>query len=177
MASNKNDESTYAGTRHDIDYNAVGLRYGACSLTTLDGLILGTGDEPSGECVIGMDPLPIIGMKIRQGRDPLSGTITLNSLGMTLAFGGPTGAKIELSATGLTLSFGPAGAGPSIVLDARGITLKTGASNSIQVGQQGLSLEGLQVDLQALTDLKVKALQLSETATKVSRVGATTTMM
>jgi hypothetical protein len=151
--------------------------YDAYSLNCTNGATLGAGATPANQCVLSLDPTPTNGMTLSQGLPVVGPTISLSATGIKLAVGGPVGASIELTPTGITISFGPPGVGSSIALDATGVTIKAGPMNQVQVAQQGLTMQALKVALQSVTQLQVQALQLTETATVVSRTGGTTTMM
>jgi hypothetical protein len=156
----------------------VMIGYDILNLNCTNGAVIGVGALPVNSSVICMDVLPMNGLTLSHGVPVVGPKLSLNASGMALSVGGPLGARIELSPTGLTLAFGPPGLGASVVLDATGVTLKFGPTNQVQLGPQGVTVQGLQVGLQALTSLQVQALQLTETvAGPVARTGAATTML
>jgi hypothetical protein len=80
---------------------------------------------------------------------------------LSLASGPPkVGASIEMSGQDLTLKF----AAGSIAFTAAGIEIAVG-TNKITVGVKGIELNGMLVDIQAMTKLSTQALQISESAT------------
>jgi hypothetical protein len=162
---------------HFSDPNAVMADYASYNLATPDGIAFSAGDTPVNKSSISLDPLPISGIQLKQGLQPLGASIKMTSTGIVLSYGGPVGAKIEMTATGITISFGPALGGASINLAATGLTLKFGLTNQIQLGPQGLDMKGIKVAMQALASLQVQCLELTETAAKVSRTGGLTTIM
>ena len=155
----------------------AGASYDSYSMNCKTGALIAAGETPSNACVISLDTLPINGLSFLQGEVPLGPKVALNQKGIQLVVGGPTGARIELTSTGLTLAFGPEGSGASIALTASGITLKMGPTNQIELSNTKMTLDALQLALQAVTAMQVQAVELTETVTgPVSRTGGVTTM-
>lgn len=164
--------------RNDLETGPVMASYETYSLNTEGGVIMAAGSTDPTQCILSLDPLPVNGITLMQGMQPLGPVISMTSTGIKIAIGGPVGASIELSAKGLKLAFGPPVGGSSISMDAMGITLKAGLTNQVQLGQQGLNMQSIKVAIQALAAMQVQAMQLTETiAGPVSRTGGITTMV
>jgi len=170
-------ERSRVTARNVIHGGPSATSYESYSVHCKTGALIAAGEQSSDTCIISLDTLPINGLSLLQGGTPLGPKVALNQKGIQLAVGGPTGARIELTSTGLTLAFGPEGTGPSIGLTASGITLKMGATNQIELSNTKISVDALQMALQAVTSMQVQAVELTETVSgPVSRTGAVTTL-
>lgn len=92
---------------------------------------------------------------------PLAGSaVSMEATGMKLSFGPPVGgASIELGPTGLVLKY----ALWTLELGATGIDLKVGP-NSVSIQPKGISINGVSVDVAAMTMMKMEGLKITESA-------------
>jgi hypothetical protein len=111
--------------------------------------------------------------KLAVGLPGLGSSIDLKADGMSLRFGpGGAGAALELDGQGVRLSFGLG----SLKMDTAGIELTFGP-NKIALGPQGVSIDGIMVDLKAKTRMAVQGLALELKAQAVFQAGGAITLI
>jgi type VI secretion system secreted protein VgrG len=138
---------------------------------------------PGNSCILSMNPTPVAGgIKLTLEVPQLTPTLEMKDTGMTLSFGPPAAqgkieftangltlsfgtqqGKIHFAADGLTLSFGPEGTGSTIVLNAQGITLKSGPQSQVMVKPDGSELKGTNLKMVATAQYVLNATNLKET--------------
>lgn len=126
-----------------------------------------------------------------QGNTPASPRVELSggaAPGVSLALGLPmAGPSIDLKPDGLALRYGPASAVEldaagvrlsfgmwTVKLEAAGIELAAGATK-LTLGPQGLTINGLTVDLSATTQLAMKGLKVDVAAQAILQAGGVIT--
>lgn len=154
---------------------SIDLTCGASSLhlnqdASGSGIFLGTTDGSPIELRPGLTPgspcLALNGMaspaaELSVGILGLGSAVTMIPDKLCLDCGAPgVGASVEMSPTGLTLKF----AAWSIQMSGAGIDLAVGA-NKISLQPSGIKLNGVKIDLAALTQMSLQALEMEQKAT------------
>jgi hypothetical protein len=154
---------------------AIDLTCGASSLhlnqdTAQSGIFMGTADGGPIAVRAGLTPgTPLLALagspspkaELSVGTMAMGSGLTMTTDKLCLDSGPPgVGASLEMSPTGLTLKF----AAWSIQMSATGIELAVG-TNKISLQASGISINGVKLDLAALTQMNLEALQIEEKAT------------
>jgi len=172
------------GVKMDSHPGPILQRCAGFNMHTDDGFNVVVGNIAASQATLALDPLPVNGVTLTFGPDPLGAKLNMSATGITLSIGGPMGVVLSLAllpTPSATLSVGGAGLGPTLKLDpTSGAQMSFTPAASVAVSPaQGLAIMAPMMGVTVPGTMTVTAGTLTETVamTATRTAAATQTFM